>query len=90
MEIYWCCSSTIYKFQEILVTMEIHNNLIEFGMPRKLAGLIEMCLNETYGTVCIGKNLSDKFPIENDLKQEDVLSPLLFNCAFECAVGRVK
>jgi hypothetical protein len=39
----------------------LYNILIEFGIPRKLVGLIQMCLNETYGTVRIGKNLSDKF-----------------------------
>jgi hypothetical protein len=30
----------------------------EFRILRKLVGLIKMCLNETYSTVCIGKNLS--------------------------------
>jgi hypothetical protein len=34
-------------------------------------GLIRMCLNETYSRVRIGKNLSDKFSIENGLKQGD-------------------
>jgi hypothetical protein len=38
-----------------------------------------MCLNETYSRVRIGKNLSDKFTIENDLKQGDALSSLLLN-----------
>jgi hypothetical protein len=33
--------------------------------------------------VCIGKNLSDKVPIQNGLKQGDALSPLLFNFALE-------
>jgi hypothetical protein len=45
----------------------LHNILIEYGIPRKLDGLIKMYLNETYSTVCIGKNLSDKFPIQNGL-----------------------
>jgi hypothetical protein len=31
--------------------------LTEFGIPRKLVGLIKMCLNETYSTVRTGKNL---------------------------------
>ena len=30
------------------------------------------------------------FPIRNGLKQGDVLSPLLFNFALECAIGRVE
>jgi hypothetical protein len=40
-----------------------------------------MCLNETYSTVCIGKNLTDKFPIQNGRKQGDTSSPLLFKFA---------
>jgi hypothetical protein len=38
-----------------------------------------MSLDETYSRVCIGKNLFEKFYIKNGLKQEDTLSPLLFN-----------
>jgi hypothetical protein len=57
----------------------LYNILIEFGIPRKLLGLIKMCLNETYSRVRIGKNLSNKFTIENGLKQGDALSPLLCN-----------
>jgi hypothetical protein len=49
-----------------------------------------MCLNETYSKVCIGKLLSDKFPIHNGLKQGDVLSSLLFNFAFEYANKKVQ
>jgi hypothetical protein len=36
-----------------------------------------MCLDETYSEVCIGKYLSDTFPIQNGLKQGHALSPLL-------------
>jgi hypothetical protein len=39
----------------------LYNVLTEFRTPRKLAGLIKTCLNETYSTVHIGKNLSDSF-----------------------------
>jgi hypothetical protein len=49
-----------------------------------------MCLNETYSRVRIGRNLSDKFPIQNGLKQGDALSPLLFNLALEYAIRRVQ
>jgi hypothetical protein len=49
-----------------------------------------MCLNETCSTVRIGKNMSEKFPIQNGLKQEDALSPLLCNFALEYAFGMVK
>jgi hypothetical protein len=51
------------------VRREIPNNILtEFGIPRKLVGLIQMCLNETYSTVHTGKYLSDKFSIQNGLK----------------------
>jgi retron-type reverse transcriptase len=49
-----------------------------------------MCLNETYSKVRIGKILSDKFPIQNGLKQGDALSPLLFNFALEYAIRKVR
>jgi len=68
----------------------LYNILIEFGIPRKLVGLIKMCLNETYSRVRIGKNLSDKFTVQNGLKQGDALSPLLFNFALEYAIRRVQ
>jgi hypothetical protein len=47
-------------------------------------------LNETYSKVHIGKLLSDKFPIQNALKQEDPLSPLLFNSALDYAMRKVQ
>jgi len=47
----------------------------------KLVKLCKMCLNKTYSTVHMGKNLSDAFPTQNGLKLEDPLLPLLFNLA---------
>jgi hypothetical protein len=41
---------------------ELYNILIEFGVPRKLLALIQVCLNGTFSTVCIDKYQSDKFP----------------------------
>jgi hypothetical protein len=49
-----------------------------------------MCLNETYSKIFIGKKLSDACPIQNGLKQEDAISPLLFNFAFEYAMRKVQ
>jgi hypothetical protein len=63
---------------------------IEIGIPRKLDGLIKMCLNVTCTTLHTGKNLSDKFPIQNGLKYGDALSPLLFNFALEYTIRRVQ
>jgi hypothetical protein len=48
----------------------LYNILVEFGIPKKLFRLIKMCLNETYSKVGVGKLLSDKFTIQNGLKQE--------------------
>jgi hypothetical protein len=61
----------------------IYNIVLEFGIRKKLVSLIKMRLNETYIKVRVGKLLSDKFPIQNGLKQGDALSPLLFNLALE-------
>jgi hypothetical protein len=38
----------------------------------------------------IGKHLSDNFPIQNGLKQEYALLPLLFNFALEYAIRKVQ
>jgi hypothetical protein len=71
-------------------TEVLYNILLEFGIPKKLVTLIKMCLNETYSKVRVGKLLSDKFPIQNGLKQGDALSPLLFNFALEYATRKVQ
>jgi hypothetical protein len=69
----------------------LYNILIEFGIPMKLVRLIKICLNDTYSKVHIGKHLSDNFPIQNGLKQREVLSRLLFNFALEYTIcGRSK
>jgi sorting nexin-29 len=68
----------------------LYSILTEFGISRKLVGVIQMCLNETYSTVHIGKYQSDKFPIQNGLKQGDALSLLLFNFPLEYAIRRVQ
>jgi len=47
------------------------NILIEFGIPKKLVRLINMCLAETFSRVRVGKILSDMFPIKNGVKQGD-------------------
>jgi hypothetical protein len=66
----------------------LYNILIEFGVPMKLVRLAEMCLNETYRNVRIGKHLSDKFYIYNGLKQGDALPPILFSFALEYAIRK--
>jgi hypothetical protein len=93
----WECNGTVHllfidfkKAYDSVRTEVLYNILIEFGIFRKLVGLIKMCLNETYSTVRVGKYQSDKFPIRNVLKQGDALSPLLFNFALEYAIRRVQ
>jgi sorting nexin-29 len=49
-----------------------------------------MCLNETCSKVQVGKLLSDKFPIQNGLKQGDALSPLLLNFTLEYIIRKVQ
>jgi hypothetical protein len=38
----------------------------------------------------VGKNISDKFTVQNGLKQGDALSPLLFNFGLDYAIRRVQ
>ena len=68
----------------------LYNILTEFGIPKKLVRLIKMCLIETYSTVRVGKHLSDVFPIKNDVKQGDALSPVLINFALDYSISRVQ
>jgi hypothetical protein len=67
----------------------LYNFLIEFGVPMELVRLIKKYLYERYSKLHIGKYLSGTFPIQNGLKQGDVLSPLLFNFALEYAIRKV-
>jgi hypothetical protein len=93
----WEYSDTVHQlfidFKKAYVSFRrevLYSILIEFGIPRNLVGLIKMCLNESCTAVHIGKYQSDKFPIQNGLKQGDALSPLLFNFALEYAIKRVQ
>ncbi|PSN39718.1 hypothetical protein C0J52_20676 [Blattella germanica] len=67
-------------------TEKLYSILINFRVPKKLVGLIGMCLYCTKSRVRLGKQVSDNFEIHNGLKQGDALSPLLFNLVFEHAI----
>jgi hypothetical protein len=55
----------------------------------KLVRLIKICLNKNYRSVWVGKHL-DMFLIKNGLKQENTLSPSLFNFDLDYAIRRVQ
>jgi hypothetical protein len=67
----------------------LYSVLLEFGVLKKLVRLIKMCLNETCSEVHVGKFLSDKFSVQNGLKQGDALSPLLFSLALEYSIREI-
>jgi hypothetical protein len=52
--------------------------------------LIKTRLNKTYSKVCIGKQLSHTFSIQNGLKHGEALSPFLFHFDLECAIRKAK
>ena len=62
---------------------------LSLGSPRNVR-LVKMCLTEMYSRFWVGKNLFDRFPIRNGLKQGVALLPLLFNFALEYAIRRVQ
>jgi len=70
----------------------LYNILVEFGTPTEVVRRIKMYLNENFhsNTFRIGKCLSDAFPIQNDLKQGDALSPWLLNFTLEYALRKVR
>jgi hypothetical protein len=71
------------KFHNSVSRKILSHILTEFVLPMKQATLIKMCLNETNVKVRIGKYLSDKFSIQNTVKQRNALSALLFSFALE-------
>jgi hypothetical protein len=70
----WEYNGTVDKlFMEFEKTYDsvrrvLYNILTECGMPMKLVMIMKMCSTKTYSKVCIGKKLSDAFPIVNGLK----------------------
>jgi hypothetical protein len=76
----WECNGTLHQlfidFKKACNSVRrevLYNVLIVFGIPRKLVGPTKMCLKETYSAVHIGKVTSDRFPLENGLKQGDTI-----------------
>jgi hypothetical protein len=62
---------------------------VEIAIP-KLKKCNSPGSDEIYSKVHIGKHLYENFPIQNGLKQGDVVSPLLLNFAVEYAIRKVQ
>jgi len=67
----------------------LYNIIFDFGIPVKLVRLRKYIWMKTT-RVRVGKILSDMFHIKNGLKEEDVLSLLLFNFALEYVIQSVR
>ena len=65
----------------------LYNTLIDTGIPMKMVRLINMCLNESYNRVWVGKNLCEVFHIRDGLKQGDDQSPLVLNFGLDMPLG---
>ena len=79
MGMQWRSSSALIDFKKAYDSVRrevLYKILIEFGIPKKLVRLIKMSLTETYSRVWVGKNVTDRFPFRNGLKQGDALSPM--------------
>jgi hypothetical protein len=50
----------------------------------------DLVRREVLYIILVGKNVSDVFPIQNGLKQQDALLSLLFNFALEYAIRKVQ
>jgi hypothetical protein len=70
------------KAYDLVRKKVLYNILTEFGITRQLVVLIKLCSNEAYSTVRIGKNLSDKFPIPNGLKQGEAFITIALQLCF--------
>ncbi|PSN39682.1 hypothetical protein C0J52_14416 [Blattella germanica] len=81
----WEYNGTVHQLYsyDSIKREELYSILMNFGIPKKLVGLIGMCLNGTKSRVREGKQVSDIFEIHNAFKQGDTLSLLLFNFVLE-------
>ena len=69
---------------------KMYEILTRWGIPKKLANLVQVCLKDTRGRVRIGNQMSETFNIHSGLKQGDALSPLLFNLVLEYAIKEMQ
>ena len=57
--------------------------LKEFGIPRKLIKMIEICTHNSKSKVKLGNKMTEPFQTVSGLRQGCILSPLLFSFAME-------
>jgi len=62
---------------------QLWTTLRNFGIPRKLVRLVEICNQQTYCKVRFMGETSEAFECKTGLRQEDAPSPILFNLALE-------
>ena len=55
----------------------------KFGMPGKLVCLIKKTLEGTRSKVRVEGELTEEFDVQRELRQEDMLSTILFTLALE-------
>lgn len=63
--------------------------LLKFGIPEKMAKLIETCTTNSKCRIRYKQQMSEEFNVENRLRQDDALSPIIFNIALEYVVRTV-
>jgi hypothetical protein len=94
---YWEKSGSTIRLHQLFVNFkkaddsvtkeELYNIHTESGVPMKLVRLIKLCLNKICIKVRIGKQISDKFPIQNGMNDEMLyrhcFPTLLYNMALE-------
>jgi hypothetical protein len=62
---------------------ELWKALVILGISKKYVNLIKACYEKTLCRVCYMQGISDPFEVKSGLKQEETLSPALFNLALE-------
>lgn len=69
---------------------EIWQNMVDFGIPRKLIQLCKMCILNSKAKVRVENEYTETFEVNTGVRQGDGLSPLLFNIVLEKTLRMVK
>jgi len=60
-----------------------------FDIPMKIIRMVKLCNSKTYSRVKFGNEMSTAFEIKNGLRQEDAMSPILFNTELESVIREI-